>query len=186
MKALPMRLPIVCCLLLVASPALANPPPALKVQLTCFDAWTGGNLREPSGGPMGAQWNTEAVVCEAALQGTPGEDVRSVHLKLQLGQGNKLLLAGELHVPAHPRQTLTMGEEPSQAPALQAAASPLRTFFIPPPLFARTLRKKSRQPGTGAELYRIRFVLTAQGLDGKGRTVARAQDELKPEFAFGE
>ncbi|EPX62277.1 hypothetical protein D187_008464 [Cystobacter fuscus DSM 2262] len=173
-------------LLLFLSVARADPSPALTVQLECLDAWKGGNLQEQGGGPMGAQWNTEAVVCEARIEGTPGDAVRSVHMMLQVGQGNEMLMVGELYVPAHPQRTLAMADAQSQAKSIQAAASPIRTFFIPDPLLARTLRKKSRQPGTGAEVYIVHFVLTARGLDGKGRVVARARDEVKSEFAFGE
>jgi hypothetical protein len=70
--------------------------------------------------------------------------------------------------------------------ALAAAAERARSFFIPAPLFSRMLRKKSRQPQTGAEVYAARFVVTAQGLDAKGRVIATAREEVRAEFAFGE
>jgi hypothetical protein len=181
-----MRPLIATWVLLLAGTVLAEPPPALLVRLECFDAWKNGNLKDGGGGPGGAQWNTETVVCEARIGESPRADIQSVQLRLEVGQGQALTRVGELYVPAHPRQGLAMGEEAPQVEAIAAVAERTRGFFIPAPLFARTLRKTSRQPQSGANVYRARFVLTARGLDAKGRTVATVRDEVKAEFAFGE
>lgn len=170
----------------MAASASASPSPTLAIRLECFDAWKSSNLREGGGGPGGAQWNTETVVCEARLEEPPGAAIQSVQLRVEVGQGQALTTVGELYIPAHPRQVLAMGEETPQVAALAAAAERTRRFFIPAPLFTRALRKSSRQQQTGALLYQARFVLTARGLDAKGRTVATARDEVKAEFAFGE
>ncbi|MFY0529347.1 hypothetical protein ACN28I_41335 [Archangium gephyra] len=93
---------------------------------------------------------------------------------------------GELYAPAHPRKVLAMGEETPQVEAIASVAERVRSFFIPQPLFSRLLRKKSRQPQTGADVYAARFVVTVQGLDAKGRVLATAREEIRAEFAFGE
>jgi hypothetical protein len=81
---------------------------------------------------------------------------------------------------------MAMGEEKPEVPAIAAVAEPSRPFFIPAHLFGRALRKTSRQPETGADVYRVRFVLTARGSDHKGRAFTTARDEITAEFAFGE
>ena len=120
------------------------------------------------------------------MQEAPSDLVRSVQYRLEVGQGQALTLVGELHGPAHPRDVLAMGEEEPEVAAIAAVAEPSRQFFIPAHLFQRALRKTSRQPETGADVYRVRFVLTARGSDNKGRAFATARDEITAEFAFGE
>jgi hypothetical protein len=181
-----MRSLVATCVLLLASTALAGSPPALKVRLECFDAWKGSSLRDRAGGPGGANWNADTMVCQARLEEAPLPLIRSVQYRLEIGQGKALTLVGELHGPAHPREMLSMGDEKPEVAAIAAVAERTHHFFIPAHVFMRTLRKSSRQPETGADVYRVRFVLTARGSDEKGRSIATARDELTAEFAFGE
>jgi hypothetical protein len=181
-----MRYLLSSCALLLAEVALASSPPTLRVQLECFDAWQSTNLKNGGGGPGGAHWNTETVVCEARLEEAPGADIQSVQFRLEIGQGKALTPAGDLYLPAHPQKTLAMGEETIPVEAIAAVAERTRRFFIPASLLTRTLLKTSRQPETGATVSRARFVLTARGLDAKGRAVATANAEVAAEFAFGE
>jgi len=174
------------CLLLLAGSALAEPSTPLRIRLQCLDAWKGSDLKEGGGGPGGAQWNTEAVVCEVRLDSPPEPGIQSVRIRLEAGQGNALTSMGELYAPAHPREVLAMGEESPQVEAIAAAAERARSFFIPAQLFSRLLRKKSRQPQTGADVYAARFVATVQGMDAKGRVIATAREEVRAEFSFGE
>jgi hypothetical protein len=182
----PMRFWTAGFILLLAGTALAEPSTPLTLRLRCFDAWEGRDLKEGGGGPGGAQWNTEAVVCEVRLDSAPEPGIQSVRIRLEAGQGSSLTSMGELYVPARPREVLAMGEETPPVEALAAVAEPVRGFFIPAPLFSRLLRKKSRQPRTGADVYAARFVATVQGLDAKGRVIATAREEVRAEFAFGE
>ena len=171
--------------LLLVGTAAAEPTSRLMVRLECFDAWKSINLKEAGGGPGGVHWNTGAVACEAGLGTAPPDDVESVQLRLELGQGKVLAPVGELYIPAHPERTLAMGE-PAQVEALSAAARRTRDFFVPSAQFMRALRKTSREPQTGARIYLVRFVLTARGLDAKGRTLTVARDEVQARFAMGE
>lgn len=174
------------CILLLAGTALAEPSTPLTLRLQCFDAWKGVDLKAGGGGPGGAQWNTDAVVCEVRIDSEPKPDLQSLRIRLEAGQGGSLTSMGELYAPAHPREVLAMGEETPQVEAIASVAGRARSFFIPQPLFSRLLRKKSRQPQTGADVYAVRFVVTVQGLDAKGRVLATAREELRAEFAFGE
>ena len=174
------------CVVLLAGTALAEPTPALVVGLDCYDAWKSGNLSEAGGGPGGAQWNTEAVVCSARIEPVSAPGVQSVWIRLQMGQGKTFALVGELYSPAAPRQVLAQGEGQPSVDAIATVARGKPSFFIPAALFKRALRKKSRQAETGATVYSMRFLVTARGLDAKGRVLASAHDEVRAEFAFGE
>lgn len=79
-----------------------------------------------------------------------------------------------------------MGEEQPKLEALATVAANKPGFFIPASMFTRALRQKSRQAETGASVYRVRFRVTATGLDVKGRVLATVRDEVTAEFAFGE
>jgi hypothetical protein len=181
-----MRSWTVLCILLLAGTALAEPSTPLTIRLQCFDAWKGSDLKESGGGPGGAQWNTEAVVCEVRIDSTPAPSLQSLRIRLEAGQGSSLTPMGELYAPAHPREVLAMGEETPQVEAIAAMAERARSFFIPQRLLSRMLRKKSRQFQTGAEVYSARFVATVQGMDARGRVIATAREEIRAEFSFGE
>lgn len=182
-----MRFVMAAWSVLMAGPASAQPVASpLVIHLECFDAWKGGSLREAGGGPGGAQWNTEAIVCATSLQSVTNPEVHSVRLRLQLGQGKALALAGERLLPAHPREVLALGDEHPKVDAIASVAANTPSFFIPAFLFTNASRQKSRQAETGAEVRRVRFLVTATGLDAKGRVLATVRDEIQAEFAFGE
>ncbi|MBM7112243.1 hypothetical protein [Archangium primigenium] len=171
------------CVLLLAGSAWAKPAPVLGMKLDCFDAWKSRSLREPGGGPGGAQWNTEAVVCAVRLDPPPESPVRTVRLRLQVGARGSLTPVGELYVPAEPRQVLALGEAKPEVEALAQVAEGRPVFFVPASVFHRVLREAAC---LSKPVCSLRFVVTAQGLDAEGRAVASAREELRADFAFGE
>ncbi|WP_434385562.1 hypothetical protein [Melittangium boletus] len=169
--------------LLLAGSVWAKPDPAIVVDLDCFDAWKSRSVREPGGGPGGAQWNTEAVVCAVRLEPTPAPRVHSVRLRLQVGARGALTSVGELYVPAEPRQVLALGEAKPEVEAIAQVAEGRPVFFIPASVFHRVLREAAC---LSKPMCSLRFIVTAQGLDAEGRAVASAREELRADFSFGE
>ncbi len=178
-----MKLWTASCVLLLAGSVWAKPEPTIAVDLDCFDAWKSRSVREPGGGPGGAQWNTEVVVCAVRLEPTPDSTVRSVRLRLQVGARGPLTSVGELYMPAEPRQVLALGEAKPEVEAIARIAEGRPVFFIPASVFHRVLRQAAC---LSKPVCSLRFVVTAQGLDAEGRAVASAREELRADFAFGE
>ena len=119
-------------------------------------------------GPGGSHWNAHELRCEVTLAWV-GVTPDGARVDLLFGQRKPVLVGRVFVVPP-------TSEAPGAVPA----------FIIPGGVVVAELRRRSRQKGTGADVYLAHAVLEVRPTNAQGKLGKHQRRKLSAEFAFGE
>ena len=157
------------------------PPPPLVRSFACFDALKHRDLGAASGGPGGSHWNTMGAACEVEVAFPTDQRVEYLEVSASYGQPGAMRPVFLTYVdnpqPLDRWTTTVFGAQTGQT---------RRQFSIPFAVFHKGLVRPSKDPQSGAQVYRARFVVTVTMRDADLRAVRRDSREVSASFAFGE